>query len=95
MKHLIMALLASLILSIAVICSAKAVELPSFVTAKARAVCERDVRKFCVKPGVQINFSTIKNCVRKNFDSMSMDCRVEIMSLLPEIEKYEKLQRKK
>lgn len=74
--------------------SANSVELPDFVTAKARAVCERDVRKFCVKPGIKINFSTIKSCVRRNFDAMSMDCRVEIVSLLPQIEAYEKRAKK-
>lgn len=72
---------------------AKAGELPSFVTAKARAACERDVRKYCVKGG-GVNYNTIKTCIRRNWDKMSNDCQYEIVSLLPEIEKYEKQQKR-
>ena len=94
-ERILLAIALAALLALVFYETATAVELPSFVTAKARAVCERDVRKYCVKPGVKINFSTIKNCVRRNFDAMSMDCRVEIVSLLPEIEKYEKMHRGK
>jgi hypothetical protein len=67
---------------------AGAVELPSFVTAKARAACEPDVRRYCVKGSV--NYNTIKTCIRKNWDKMSNDCQYEIVSILPQIEAYEK-----
>ena len=71
---------------------ARAVELPSFVTAKARAACEADVRRYCAKG--KVSYNTIKNCIRKNWDKMSSDCQYEIVSLLPEIERYEKMKNK-
>lgn len=69
--------------------------LPDFVTAKARAACEKDVRRVCVKGGEKVTYQHLKSCISKNFKKMNNDCQYEIVSLLPEIEKYEQRKARK
>jgi hypothetical protein len=72
---------------------AKADGLPPYVTAAARAACETDVRRYCVKG--HTNFNAVKGCVAKHFKKMNMNCQTEIVNLLPQIEAYEKRKRNK
>jgi len=74
--------------------SVHAADLPTFVTAKARAACESDVRRLCVRSS-NVKYSTVKACVKKHWDKLSDDCQYEIVSLLPKIEEYEKRKRLK
>lgn len=68
-------------------------ELPSFVTAKARVACEPDVRRLCRVQDASYN--NIRACIKTNWRRLSSDCQYEIVSVMPQIEAYEKRRAKK
>lgn len=61
------------------------VKIPSYVTAEVKAVCTSEVKRVCKHQ--QASFDQITHCVRAKWNSINMNCKTAIVSLLPELQK--------